>query len=101
MNYPYEHTKVLVKDLKDYPETVGFMEGAAYMAAMLMTRLSGDSPSGKSYDPLTVDVGSGVMRSYAFNLKDGGRRHPFGDYEQVSEVINCIFNEAVDWIGVK
>lgn len=101
MEHPYEHMQVLVKNLKDYPETVGFIEGAAYMASMLMTRLSGYSPNNKSYDPLTVNVNSGVIWSYAFNLKDGGRRHPFGDYEQVSEVINCIFDEAIDWIGVK
>lgn len=99
MKYPHEHMQVLVKNLRDCPETVGFMEGAAYMAAMLMTKLSGDSPSGKSYDPLTVDVDSGIMLSYAFDLKNGGRQHPLGDYEVVSEVVDCIFNEAVDWIG--
>jgi len=70
----------------------------AYARALdhIMVALIGDEPSTKRYDPMTVE--GGVMHSYAFNMKDGGRHHPVRDYQSVEEIEQVLLREAVDWV---
>lgn len=73
-----------------------FIEGYAKALDDMMLAMTGDSPSAKSYDPMTIE--GAVMHSYAFNMKDGGRHHPVTDYASVSEICGLLCDEAVDWV---
>lgn len=73
-----------------------YIEGYAKALDDMMRRLTGDSPSGKSYDPMTIN--GTAMHSYAFNMKDGGRHHPVTDYDSVAEICGILADEAIDWI---
>jgi len=77
------------------PRLKGFVEGYAYALQDMILRLTGDDTCGKVYDPMTI---TDKMHSYAFNMKDGGRHHPLGDYEDVGEIVHILLEEAVDWI---
>lgn len=70
----------------------------AYAEALdaMMRELTGESPSAKRYDPMTVE--GGVMHSYAFNMKDGGRHHPVTDYASVDEIKSVLLQEAAEWV---
>lgn len=72
------------------------IEAYAEALADLMYSITGESPSAKSYDPMKVV--NGVMHSYAFNMKDGGRHHLVSDYESIEEIKRTLLDEAVDWI---
>jgi hypothetical protein len=76
----------------------GFVEGYAKALETVMLQLTGDCFSAKSYDPMTVDLRAGVMHSYAFNLKDGGRHHPLADYASVAEICDYLAGETVDYL---
>lgn len=78
------------------PRERGHIEG--YAAAMddLYNALTGDSFSGKSYDPMTIE--GGMMHSYAFDLKDGGRHHPLSDYESVEEICGMMLFQTTEAI---
>src|SRR5579884_2824972 len=39
----------------------------------------------KSYDPLTIE--GHVAHSYVFDFEDGGRHHPFRDYEHLERML--------------
>lgn len=69
----------------------------AYAAALcdMMTALTGDNPCAKRYDPLTIE--GGIMHSYAFNMKDGGRHHPITDYDDVDDIKAALLKDAVEW----
>jgi hypothetical protein len=77
----------------------GYIEGFAAACDRLIHNLTGDSFSGKSYDPATVDLRSAIIHSYAFNLKDGGRHHPLADYESVAEICGHMASEALSAIN--
>jgi hypothetical protein len=74
----------------------GFIEGYAAACEDIRRELTGDGGSGKSYDPMHIV--DGVMHSYAFNMKDGGRRHPLSDYAELHDVLKCLLAEALEWI---
>lgn len=76
----------------------GYIEGFAAACDRMILNLTGDSFSGKSYDPATVDLRSATIHSYAFNLKDGGRHHPLADYESIAEICGFMANEALEAI---
>jgi len=95
VEYPHQY-----KDLKSHyvmdTQVKGFIEGYAMALTDIMSRLTGDSPCGKSYDPMTVS--SGTMHSYAFDMKDGGRHHPIEDYNDVGEITECLLEDTIDWV---
>lgn len=47
----------------------------------------------KSYDPLRIDEEEKIAHTYAFDLWDGGRHHP---YESLEQVVQGIRKEAVE-----
>ena len=71
----------------------------AYATALqdLMRTATGDNKCDKIYDPMEIE--DGVMHSYAFDMKDGGRHHPVSDYGSVGEITGCMLKEATDWIN--
>ena len=73
----------------------GYIEGYAAALQRMLHDLTGDNGCSKSYDPMTVDLESGVMHSYAFDMKDGGRHHPLTDYSSIDEVCDILRMEAV------
>lgn len=75
----------------------GRIEGYAMALGDIMLALTGDSHSAKSYDPMTVS--DGVMMSYAFNLKDGTRRHPIADYNSLGEIFRLMLTETLEALG--
>ena len=93
--YPYEYCDLPSHYIMD-PQVKGFVEGYAMALSHVMKSLSGDSPCAKHYDPLLVE--SGVIHSYAFDMKDGGRHHPVSDYKDVGEVMQVLLKEAIDWV---
>lgn len=73
-----------------------FIDGYAMALANIMSRLTGESPCGKSYDPMVVKGHEAY--SYAFNLKDGGRCHDLTLYENVGEILGDLLKEAIEWV---
>lgn len=76
----------------------GFIEGYACACEDLRRELTGEGGSGKSYDPMQVDLETATMHSYAFDMKSGGRHHPMRDYESFAEIGLYLLDEAIDWI---
>lgn len=73
-----------------------YLKGYAQALQDLMLEVTDDNTCSKSYDP--IDFTDGVIHSYAFNLKDGGRHHPMSDYESIDEVAEYMLREAADWL---
>ena len=92
---PYQYKHLKSHFLMDN-QVKGFVEGYAMALCDIMYKLTGDTPSAKSYDPMFVR--GGKMHSYAFDMKDGGRHHPIEDYEDVGEITECLLEETLDWI---
>lgn len=73
----------------DTLQKVQVLEWFAFKVWVAMNEGSGDPEySGKSYDPLTVEVdsrGGGVAHSYVFDFHDGGRHHPFHSLRELEE----------------
>ena len=95
IDYPYDYDDLPSHYVAD-PRVKGFVEGYAKALAAMMGSLTGDSPCGKSYDPLMV--GEGELHSYAFDMKDGGRHHPLEDYDTVGDIMEILLKEALDWV---
>lgn len=74
------------------PDRRRFIEGYATALKDLELRLLGDNGCSKSYDPMTCE--EKVMHSYAFDMKDGGRHHPVGDYGSVEEILSVLLEET-------
>lgn len=91
-DFPYE---IRLKEDIDF-EARMVLEGYALACDDIMRRLSGDSPSGKSYDPLTID--GNTMHSYAFEFKDGGRHHDATLYDTVGDIMADMLKETIKWI---
>lgn len=56
------------------------LEACAVFIEMVVRVMSGEGRSSKHYDPMTILMnsdGSGKALSYAMNLDNGGRSHPF------------------------
>lgn len=70
----------------------GFIEGYARACADLIFLMTGESPCGKSYDPMTVR--DGTMHSYAFDMKGGGRHHSIQDYSGIDEITATLLLET-------
>lgn len=86
--------------LKSYvahePQVKGYLEGYAAALADVMYRMTGESSCGKSYDPMKVK--DGFMFSYAFDMKDGGRKHPLSDYDTIGDIQETLISETLDWV---
>jgi hypothetical protein len=96
--YPYEYS-----GLRSYtaaePQVKGYIEGYAAALADVMRYYTSDSSCGKHYDPMQIS--NGIMHSYAFDMKDGGRHHPLSDYKDVGDIKQTLLKEAVEWIDDK
>lgn len=68
-------------------EIEAFAAGVSEVLAMLGIELCA-----KGYDPLRIDEEEKIARSYAFDLWDGGRHHP---YESLGQIIEGIRKDAV------
>lgn len=95
LGYKVEVMDRPAKDVLD-GEVSAWIEGYAAALADVMSKVSGDSPCSKSYDPLKVE--GEVLFSYAFDLKDGTRRHPVSDYGTIREICELMVKESMDWI---
>lgn len=73
-----------------------YLRGYAQALQDLMWRMTGANSCSKSYDP--IDFSDGIIHSYAFDFKDGGRRHPLKDYKDINEIKECMCKEAEAWI---
>jgi len=69
-----------------------YIKGYAEALQDLMFKTTGSNTCGKWYDP--VDFKDDFILSYAFNLKDGGRRHPLSDYKNVKEITDIMLKES-------
>jgi len=85
---------MLVSDYEDK----GYIEGYASACDAIIKKLTGEGMSCKSYDPLSVVLEDQVMRSYAFNMKDGTRSHPLSDYYDLKEICSYLLQETIDVI---
>lgn len=72
-----------------------YLKGYAEALQSMMFKITGENTCGKRYDP--IDFSDGVIHSYAFDMKDGGRHHPLKDYKNVDDICECMLNEAVNW----
>lgn len=75
-----------------------YIEGYAAALQELLLRLTGNNGCGKTYDPITIDLDKGIMHSYAFDMKDGGRHHSISDYDSLDEILKYLTNEVFYWI---
>lgn len=73
-----------------------YLRGYASALQDLMFKLTGDNTCSKRCDP--IDFGEDAIHSYAFNFKNGGRRHPLKDFENIDEVKRLMLAEAYSWI---
>ena len=62
----------------------------------LMFKMTGENTCAKSYDPL--DFTDGIMHSYAFDFKSGGRHHDLSDFEDINEIKEYMLRETMEWI---
>jgi hypothetical protein len=76
----------------------GYIEGYFRGLADLMSQLTGESPCSKHYDPATVDSYENMILSYAFDLKEGGRRHRLSLFSDRDDLLHTALDEAVEWI---
>ena len=72
----------------------GHIEGYAQALTDIEFKLTGYNHCGKHYDPMTV-VGENMM-SYAFDMKEGGRRHPLMNYSGIDDILKTVLEEAED-----
>jgi hypothetical protein len=72
----------------------GFVEGYACALDILQYCLTGDSFSGKSYDPATIE--GDTLHSYAFDLKRGGRHHSLKDFLGGHEICELMLKEILE-----
>ena len=95
---PYDFNVNEIRDDKQITqETALIIEGYALGLAHMMYRLDGDSPCGKSYDPMRIEHPH-LAHSYAFDMKDGGRHHDLSDYKDIGEIMDVLLEEAIDWV---
>lgn len=96
VRYSFEHKDKRAKEIPFDNRSMGFIEGYACALQDLLYQVNGDNACGKSYDPLTCDEFE--MHSYAFDMKDGGRHHPYSDYTDVREIVETLLKEAVEYL---
>jgi len=73
-----------------------YLKGYAQALQDLMLRMTGDNGCSKIYDPIEFE--DGIIHSYAFDFKDGGRRHPLKDYKSIDEIEEYMLKEASQWL---
>ena len=66
------------------------IEAYAHACYDILLELGIEDGIGKMYDPLTIE--DKIAHSYVFDLKDGGRHHPF---TSLQELKNDILEETV------
>ena len=71
-----------------------FITGYATALQDIMFQITRDNKCAKSYDPCTID--DVYIRSYAYNLKDGGKHHPIQDYSSVEEITELMLKETTE-----
>lgn len=62
----------------------------------LLRYMTGESNNSKWYDPLTVE--DGQILSYAFDFKEGGRRHPIESFKSIQEIKDLMLKEVKEEI---
>lgn len=70
----------------------GHIEGYAQALTDIEFKLTGYNHCGKHYDPMTI-VGENMM-SYAFDMKNGGRKHPFVNYNSFDDILKTLLEET-------
>lgn len=73
-----------------------YLKGYAQALQDIMRLMTGENTCSKSYDP--IDFSDGVIHSYAFDFKDGGRHHPLSDYKDIEDIKECMSKEAEEWL---
>ena len=73
-----------------------YLKGYACALQRTMYELTGDNTCSKSYDP--ISFGDGYIASYAFDLKNGGRRHELSEFANIGEMEMLMLNQACEWI---
>ena len=73
-----------------------YLKGYADALQDLMFELTGDNTCSKSYDP--IDFGDDAIHSYAFDFKNGGRRHELSEFANIGEIETLMLNQACEWI---
>lgn len=82
--------------MKITSEEKEFIKGYATALQDLMLKLTGSNGNSKDYDPCDF-YDDEILHSYAFELKDGGRRHPLSDYKDIDEIKALMLYEAEEW----
>jgi hypothetical protein len=77
------------------PKEAAYVEGYAAALQDVMQELTGSNTCDKSYDPLTVELQGTLMRSYAYDMKDGGREHPVSDYDSIEDICKTLSSEVL------
>ncbi len=73
-----------------------YLKGYADALQWAMYELTGDNTCSKSYDP--ISFGDGYIASYAFDLKNCGRRHELSEFANCGEIEALMLNQACEWI---
>lgn len=89
------------KSMLDYidPEHEEYIKGYAQALQDLLRLLTGENNISKSYDPVSIDNARGIIKSYAFDLKTGGRTHPYNDFESISDLLSTMAKEVANEIA--
>jgi len=80
------------------PEQARHIEGYARGLQDALALVTGECTSSKPYDPMTIDLDEGVIHSYAFNLKDGGRHRPLSDYSSPEELMTWMVKDFQEFL---
>lgn len=78
------------------PAQASFLTGYANALQDVLLAVTGANSCGKAYDPMTINLLEGVIYSYAFNLRRGGRAHPLIDFESTEEIRKLMLSEVVE-----
>lgn len=94
---PYHHNVSEVRTLEDIDTATALViEGYALACADMINAATGESPCCKSYDPMIINGREAY--SYAFELRDGGRRHDLNLFKNVGEIMDCLLEETASQI---
>ncbi len=99
MDSPRHNLDKPASDLLQSEHLRGLVEGYALALDAVMNCYAGESSADKWLDPLSVDVKSQTLFSYAFNMKGEGRLHPIANYQTVREICDFMRADTIEWIG--
>ncbi len=93
-----------METLKLTSEDKSYLKGYANALQDLLNKATGYNNNSKHYDPIDFK-GDDLILSYAFDFKNGGRKHPVSDYTSLEDIANTMLeefyrDEMEDIIGV-